>query len=184
MKQLASLFCLINVGAKVLDQTESRIHLCWPWLYFPLCLHSISLSKTPGAALLTWFLLRDHCSSMSSSLSTSPLRLEAVSQPLSGEIRESPGNRGEGKFVAFGDVTLCLALKTEKRRWGDEGGTSWLTDRGGGTEGVNAGQGVHSIVMSCEAPANERDGELGRLLVLFQFKDFHLLQTVTEEESH
>lgn len=39
-----------------------------------------------------------------------------------------------------------------------------------------------SIVMSCEAPADERDCELGRFLVLFQFKDFRLLQRVTGEE--
>lgn len=47
---------------------------------------------------------------------------------------------------------------------------------------MNAGQGARPIVMSCEAPADERDCELGRFLVLFQFKDFHLLQRVTREE--
>lgn len=49
---------------------------------------------------------------------------------------------------------------------------------------MNASQGAHSIVMSCETPADERDCELGRFLILFQFKDFYLLQTATEEGSH
>lgn len=48
---------------------------------------------------------------------------------------------------------------------------------------MNASQGAHSIVMSCEAPADERDCELERLLVLFQFKDFYFLQTAAEEAS-
>lgn len=48
---------------------------------------------------------------------------------------------------------------------------------------MNAGQGTHSIVMNCEAPADERDCELGRFLVLFQPRDFFLLQTATKEGS-
>lgn len=48
---------------------------------------------------------------------------------------------------------------------------------------MNASQGARSIVMSCEAPADERDRELGRFLVLFQFKDIHLLQRATEGGS-
>lgn len=48
---------------------------------------------------------------------------------------------------------------------------------------MNASQGAHSIVMSCEAPADERDCELGRSLVLIQFKDFYFLQIATEEGS-
>lgn len=48
---------------------------------------------------------------------------------------------------------------------------------------MNASQGAHSIVMSCEAPADERDCELGRSLVFIQFKDFYFLQIATEEGS-
>lgn len=48
---------------------------------------------------------------------------------------------------------------------------------------MNAGQGAHSTVMSCEAPADERDSELGRFLVLVQSKAFYLLQTATEDGS-
>lgn len=121
---------------------------------------------------------------MSSSLLTSPLLLEAVSQPLRSRDQGKPWKRGRRQVCGLGRCHTMFSSENREealRRRG--GGGSWLTDRGGRAEGVNASQGARSIVMSCEAPAHERDCELERFLVFLQFKDFHLFQRATEGGS-
>lgn len=101
--------------------------------------------KNPlGAALLTWFLLRDRCSSMSSSLSTSPLLLEAVSQP--------PRSRDQGKPWRQGQRQLC-GLGRCHTMFSSENREEALRRRGGEPPGWQIEGGEQRVWMPARAPA-------------------------------
>lgn len=114
------------------DQTESRMHPCWPWQYLLLHLHPFSLEKPPGAALLTWFLLRDHYSSMSYSLPTSPVLLEAVSQPPQPRDQGKPWRQGQRQVCSLGRCHTMFSSENReealRRRGGEPPG--WQIEGG------------------------------------------------------